>query len=97
MTIIILKLSLAEKLPTIPTPLTHPHTRKKSHFIGLATWEWMEERRKGTSGNMDKSLHFLNIIFQLWLKARDNITALYRWKIFHKHNSKLILSLKLSD
>ena len=32
MTIIILKLSLAEKLPTIPNPLTHPHTRKKKSF-----------------------------------------------------------------
>ena len=77
---------------TRPHPQAHTHPtltyqREKSHFTWLAPWEWMEEGRKGTSGNIDKNLHFLNIIFQLWLKARDNITALYRWQIFHKHKS----------
>ena len=59
----IVNFTLAEKLPTTPT---HKHTNKhnpnlpenKNYFIWLTPKECMEERGKGTSGNMDQSLLF---------------------------------------
>ena len=60
----IVNFSLAEKLPTTPTPKhTNTHNpnlpENKNHFIWLTPKECMEERGKGTSGNMDQSLLFL--------------------------------------